>query len=219
MTAGQLVLLRHGESVWNADDRFAGWVDVPLTAHGRDQARAAGALFTAAGLRPDLVLASELSRAIDTAELVGATVIHQTRQLNERHYGDWQGRRRRDVAATMATPTYTAIHRGWDARPPAGPGQPQGYAVRPGGDGPESLHDVQLRATPVLADVLGAVGDGATVLIVAHGNVLRVLISAVEWLSRAETERLEVAIAVPRLYSLCAGTFELRRLTAPGART
>jgi 2,3-bisphosphoglycerate-dependent phosphoglycerate mutase len=219
MTPGQLVLLRHGESVWNADDRFAGWVDVPLTASGRDQARAAGAMFTAAGVRPDLVLASELSRAIDTARLAGATDVQQTPRLNERHYGDWQGRRRHDVADTMSASSYAAIHRGWDARPPAGPGRPEGYAVRPSGAGPESLNDVASRATPVLADLLGVIRDGATVLIVAHGNVLRVLVSAVERLSRVDTEQLEVAIAVPRLYSLPAETFELRRFTAPGTRT
>lgn len=135
MSAAHLVLLRHGESVWNSGDRFAGWVDVPLTADGVRRAADVGKSLADAGLVPTAVHTSQLQRAMDTAaEVIGATgadpAIRRSWRLNERHYGAWQGRRREDVLAEVGKERFSEVRRGWSARPPAS-AQPGSTGVHP----------------------------------------------------------------------------------------
>ena len=120
-----LVLLRHGESTANAEDVFGGWLDFPLTNHGRDQAAAAGRLIRDAGIDPGAVHTSLLTRAMDTADIVvaearsGNPPIRRSWRLNERHYGALQGRRRSDVRRAFATQIYADWRRSYHLAPPA----------------------------------------------------------------------------------------------------
>ena len=188
-----LVLLRHGESEWNAADRFAGWADVGLTAAGRDGARAAGRLLLADGLVPDVVHTSRLTRAVDTADLVlescgGSDVgTLRTELLNERHYGALQGMRRTDAVARYGAGPVARWRRGIDARPPR---DAEGRG--------ESLADVRARLEPyVVSILLPQVSAGRAVLVVSHGNTIRMLRRLVEGLTDEQACALEVPTGRP----------------------
>lgn len=213
-----LVLLRHGESTWNAEDRFAGWVDVGLTPTGEAQARRSGAQLRAAGLLPSVLHTSVLTRAIRTGAVALAAAgrpdvpAHRHWRLNERCYGALQGRRRAEVKARYGDELYRQWRRGLDlAPPPLQPGSewdtttdPR-YAHLPRHLVPatESLADVAARLLPcwhaVLAPDLRA---GHTVLVTAHGNSLRALISHLDRLSPDEVAALDVPTGVPLHYDL-----------------
>ena len=166
-----LILLRHGESVWNADDRFAGWTDVPLSEVGRKEAAGAGALLAGSGCLPDVVHTSLLRRAISTAAIALDVAgrhwipVRRSRRLNERHYGALEGRSREEVRAQYGDEQFTTWRRSYSVAPPAG----------------ESLEDVLARLLPYWETAVAAdLRAGRTVLIVSHGNVLRTLISHFE---------------------------------------
>jgi 2,3-bisphosphoglycerate-dependent phosphoglycerate mutase len=206
--AAHLVLLRHGESVWNSADRFGGWVDIPLTAHGVRQAADAGRNLARAGLVPTAVHTSELRRAIDTAsEVTGVTggrpATRRSWRLNERHYGGWQGRSRRDVLAEVGEEYFTEVRRGWSARPPAsGPRSGAEYPeLRRPGVTAESLADVWTRLQPYWREsITRDLTTGAVVLVVAHGNSLRALVRHLDGLGEAELGSFELAVGRPRVY-------------------
>ncbi|MEU6134651.1 2,3-diphosphoglycerate-dependent phosphoglycerate mutase [Nocardioides sp. NPDC047086] len=188
-----LVVLRHGESEWNAADRFAGWADIGLTATGRDEARAAGRLLLAGGLVPDVVHTSRLTRAVDTADLVlescgGRDVgALRTELLNERHYGALQGMRRTDAVARYGAGPVARWRRGIDARPPR---DAEGRG--------ESLADVRARLEPyVVSILLPQVTAGRAVLVVSHGNTIRMLRRLVEGLTDEQACALEVPTGQP----------------------
>lgn len=230
MSAAHLVLLRHGESVWNSGDRFAGWVDVPLTADGVRRAADVGKSLADAGLVPTAVHTSQLQRAMDTAaEVIGATgadpAIRRSWRLNERHYGAWQGRRREDVLAEVGKECFSEVRRGWSARPPASaepgstgvhpelrrPGTAADSAGeyselrRPGITG-ESLSDVWDRLAPYWHETISAdLTPGAVVLVVAHGNSLRPLVKHLDGLGESEIGSLELAVGLPRIYRVEQG--------------
>ncbi len=212
--SGALVLLRHGESEWNRDDRFAGWCDIPLTARGQDQARAAGASLREAGIRPDIVHTSRLHRAMRTAELVIAAFappdlpVGSSWRLNERHYGALQGRTRSSVRDELGDREFMRIRRSLHGRPPprgsgadspepgATPGQPA--TVEPMA---ESLDDVRTRLLPYwFVNVRPDLAAGRTVLIAAHGNTIRVLRWHLEGLSEAEVATLRIPLGTPLIY-------------------
>jgi 2,3-bisphosphoglycerate-dependent phosphoglycerate mutase len=199
-----VILMRHGESTWNAEDRFAGWVDVPLTDHGRDQARAVGRLFAARGQVPGAVYTSDLRRAVETAELVtGRPGWPQLRQLNERHYGALQGRRRADALAELGEQRFRDVRRSWSARPPAGVGQTHGYRLAKGAGavGAESLRDVSARVLACWRDtILPELTPASVTLVVAHGNSLRALVKELESISDDDCVGIEIEIAAPRTY-------------------
>jgi 2,3-bisphosphoglycerate-dependent phosphoglycerate mutase len=191
-----LVLVRHGESAWNAADRFAGWIDVALTADGREEARAAGRLMRQQGIVPTVAHTSLLARARNTADLIldacGAPTIplHATAALNERHYGALQGMRRSDAVERYGAEQVARWRRGIDGRPPADPN----------GRG-ESLADVRLRLRPyVTGELLPALDAGHTVLVVSHGNTLRMLVQLVEGLGDDAAGALEVPTGGLRVY-------------------
>ena len=200
-----LILLRHGESTANADDVFAGWLDVDLTTRGRREAVRAGELIRDAGLRPAAVHTSLLRRAVDTANLVLEAIsppnptVHRAWRLNERHYGRLQGRTRASVRAELGDAAFDEIRRSYEvAAPPAGlPG-----AVVDG----ESLADVRRRVvqysdTAITADLRA----GHTTLVVAHGNSLRALCMYLDGLSPQHVMALNVPTGVPLHYRLHDG--------------
>lgn len=197
-----LVLLRHGESTANADDRFGGWLDFDLTARGRQQAALAGRLIRDAGLHPAAVHTSLLRRAIDTAESVIAetdatsAAVHRTWRLNERHYGRLQGRTRASVREEFGDAVFNALRRSYDMVPP--PAGPAGEHI----DG-ESLADVRNRLVPYWeAEIVADLRAGRTTLVVAHGNSLRALCMHLDGLTAGQVSALNIPTGAPLRYDL-----------------
>lgn len=193
-----LVLLRHGQSQWNLENRFTGWMDVPLTDLGETEARRAGEKIKAAGLRFDRTFTSVLQRAIRTLELV-LDVIGQTglpnerdQALNERHYGDLQGLDKAETAKKFGDEQVRLWRRSYDVAPPGG----------------ESLENTAARTLPYLeSHILPAVHAGQHVLVAAHGNSLRSIVMHLDSLTREEVLGLELGTGVPVVYDLdAAGT-------------
>jgi 2,3-bisphosphoglycerate-dependent phosphoglycerate mutase len=217
----RLVVLRHGQSAWNEQDLFTGWVNVGLTARGEQAAAHAGELLAARGLLPDVVHTSVQRRAIRSAELaLGACdrdwiPVRRSWRLNSNHYGALQGRNKAQVRAEYGEEQFMAWRRAYDVRPPAldaGAEHSQfadpRYAALPPEARPraESLKDVTARLLPYWYDVL--VPDlraGAVVLVVSHGNTLRALIKHLEAIPDGAVTQLNVPNAIPLLYELDAG--------------
>lgn len=214
--AGSLVLLRHGQSTTNAEGRFTGWADVPLTAHGEEQAAHAARLLVGEGLVPDVVHTSVLRRSVRTADILLEEMdrswvpVHRTWRLNERQYGALAGRVKRDVLREAGDERYRAWRRSLTAAPGAlGAdelaflrGDPR-YAGLAGAGLPavERFADVIARVAPYWADVLAAqLLSGRTVLVVAHGNSLRALVAVLDRLTDHEVEDLNVPTGAPLLY-------------------
>lgn len=184
-----LILVRHGESAWNADDRFAGQADVGLTPVGCAEARVAGRRLRQHGLVPEVAHTSTLSRAVDTLdELLSRcgphdVVTRRCPELDERHYGALQGMSRTRAVQVYGAEQVARWRRGIHDRPPfdaAGHG--------------ESLADVRLRLQPYVDDVLRPELDGGRrVVVVSHGNTLRMLRQLVEGLTDEQAARSEIA--------------------------
>ncbi|MEU8617539.1 2,3-bisphosphoglycerate-dependent phosphoglycerate mutase [Streptomyces sp. NPDC048623] len=233
-----LVLLRHGESQGNARGAFTGWIDVPLTARGERQAHEAGRLLLAHGLRPTRAHSSNLARAVRTCALALAaagrpdvTPAH-TWRLNERHYGALQGLERRAVRARYGEEAYRRWRRSVDAVPPPLPDhEAAAYAGDPRyGDldaarlpRSESLADVRARLLPYLYGVVAPeLRSGHTVLVTAHSNSLRALVSHLDALTPDETAERNIPTGMPLCYELDARLRPLLRggryLDPEGAR-
>ena len=216
-----LVLLRHGESEWNAEDLFTGWIDVGLNKRGIAQAVAAGEEMASGGMLPDVVHTSVQRRAIRTADLALEACgrlwvpVHRSWRLNSNHYGALQGRVKADVRAEAGEEQFTRWRRGYHVRPP--PGEPDGdprYAALPPAERPrgESLRDVTARLLPYFCDVI--VPDlrrHACVLVVSHGNTLRALVKHLDGVSDEASSALTVPNAVPICYDLTAGGWRVPR--------
>ncbi|OYT73214.1 MAG: 2,3-bisphosphoglycerate-dependent phosphoglycerate mutase [Chloracidobacterium sp. CP2_5A] len=186
-----LVLLRHGESQWNLENRFTGWVDVPLSPKGEEEARNAGAKL--AGLTFDHLFTSTLQRAIQTADLAcaaagfGELPVSRDQALNERHYGDLQGLNKAETARQYGDEQVKIWRRSYDVRPPNG----------------ESLADTAARVLPYYETrILPLLRAGKNVLIVAHGNSLRALVMHLDRLSPQEVVELNIPTGAPILYEL-----------------
>lgn len=224
----RLVLLRHGESIWNAQDLFAGWVDVPLSERGRDQARHCGELMRQAGLLPDIVHTSLLRRAITTADLALDAAdrhwidVRRSWRLNERHYGALQGRNRKQIRDQFGDEQLRQWRRSYEVQPPhAGQGDALiqvtdaryrmlGVPVPQG----ESLRDVLTRLLPYWESVLVPdLHEGKTVLVVAHGNALRALVKLIDGVSDDAITGVNIPTGVPLHYDLTDG---LRPVDAGG---
>jgi 2,3-bisphosphoglycerate-dependent phosphoglycerate mutase len=205
-----LVLLRHGESTANADDVFAGWLDVPLTGRGRAEARRATAEL--AGLTPDAVHTSVLSRAVETARLLVEKAGWQLTptahwRLNERHYGALQGLAKVDARARFGEAEVQSWRRGADSRPPkandavlAAQRVDPRYAPFPeaAAISGESLADVAARMMPYWRNVLAPeLREGRTVVVVGHGNALRVLMHLSTGTPLDRASRRELRTAAP----------------------
>jgi 2,3-bisphosphoglycerate-dependent phosphoglycerate mutase len=187
----ELILLRHGQSQWNLENRFTGWVDVPLSAKGEEEARAAGEKLR--GRRIDLLYTSPLKRAIDTATIaldaagIAPPLTVRDAALNERMYGDLQGLNKAEAAARWGDAQVKLWRRSYDVRPPGG----------------ESLADTAARVLPYWdAHILPDLRAGKNVLVVAHGNSLRALVMHLDGLSREQVLELEIPTGVPLLYDI-----------------
>jgi 2,3-bisphosphoglycerate-dependent phosphoglycerate mutase len=229
-TGGTLVLLRHGQSEANSADSFSGWLDVPLSERGRREATRAGELMAAAGLRPQMVHTSVLTRAVQTAELalraLGTPTVPLRRswRLNERHYGQLQGCPRAVVRRQLGDDAFLRIRRSYDAAPPplaaddpAHPRRDPRYADVPADLLPvgESLADVRERVRPYWQQaVLPAVATGGVTLVVAHGNSLRALCMLLDDLGPEQVRTLNVPTGIPLRYDLDA---QLRPAVPGGA--
>jgi 2,3-bisphosphoglycerate-dependent phosphoglycerate mutase len=214
----RLVLLRHGESTWNMENRFTGWTDVDLTDKGRDEAGEAGRLMRAEGFEFDLAYTSVLTRAIrtlwialDRMELLWVPVERSWR-LNERHYGALQGLNKAETAAAHGDAMVKIWRRSYDTPPPAlaisdprHPSHDRRYAALPPDALPlaESLKDTVARFFPYWSETIApAVGGGRRVLIVAHGNSLRALVKYLDGVSEADIVELNIPTGIPLVYEL-----------------
>lgn len=210
-----LVLLRHGESAWNAGNIFTGWIDVELSENGEKQAQRAGALLAASGHFPEVVHTSVQRRAIHTADLALAACgrswvpVRRSWRLNSNHYGALQGRGKSEVRAEAGEVQFNLWRRGFRVRPPLGePDDDPRYAALPPGARPrgESLYDVVVRLLPYWYDMI--VSDLHTygcVLVASRGNTLRALVKHLEAVSDEAASGLEVPNAVPLRYEFQSG--------------
>jgi 2,3-bisphosphoglycerate-dependent phosphoglycerate mutase len=216
-----LVLLRHGESAWNAEGLFTGWVDVGLSEKGVAEAVHAGEQLAEAGLRPDLVHTSVLTRAIQTAnaalEAAGLAWLPVTRswRLNERHYGGLQGKNKAQTRQQYGDEQFMLWRRSYDVPPPpladddplAQISDPR-YASLPDEIRPrtECLKDVYQRLLPYWYDaIVPDLAAGRTVLVVAHGNSLRAMVKHLDAIADADIASLNIPTGIPLVYELDAG--------------
>src|SRR3954466_8528530 len=216
-----LVLLRHGQSEWNLKNLFTGWIDVDLTQLGREEARRGGEDLARANVLPDIVHTSVQVRAIRTAELAlercGRSWIPVRRswRLNERHYGDLQGKNKKETTAQFGDEQVTMWRRSYDVRPPGlDPareperwGYDERYAALPRDvlPTPECLEDVLERMLPWWYDaIVPDVRAGATVLVAAHGNSLRALVKHLDGMTPEHVVQLNLPTGEPLVYELDA---------------
>ncbi|MHB8450593.1 MAG: phosphoglyceromutase [Mycobacteriales bacterium] len=213
-----LLLLRHGESTWNAANRFTGWVDVELTERGAAEARRGGELLAEQGLLPDVVHTSVLVRAIHTAELAlracnrSWVPVRRHWRLNERHYGALQGLDKREVLAEHGAQAFHRWRRSYDSPPPplpAGSSYDVATDARYAGLAPEvvpraeCLKDVVDRMLPYWYDaVVPDLRTGAVVLLAAHGNSLRALVKHLDGVSDSAITELNIPTGNPLVYRL-----------------
>lgn len=188
-----LVLIRHGESQWNLENRFTGWEDVPLTEKGRAEARRGGEKLV--GIQFDKAYTSALRRAQETLtivlEVIGQTSIPIVRDaaLNERHYGDLQGLNKAETAKKYGDEQVHIWRRSYDIAPPGG----------------ESLKDTAARTLPYFDKQIAAdLRAGSNVLVAAHGNSLRSIVMHLDRLSKEQVLELNLATGVPIVYDLGA---------------
>jgi len=216
----RIVFLRHGESVWNRENRFTGWTDVDLSAAGLEEARAAGRLLAAEGLDFDIAYTSVLKRAIRTLWLALEELdcvwmpVEKSWRLNERHYGALQGLDKAETAAKFGERQVLEWRRSYDVPPPAlAPDDPRSavgdprYAGLTRAEVPltECLKDTVARVLPYWNDVIApAVRAGRRVLVAAHGNSLRALVKHLDRVSDADIVGLNIPTGVPLLYELDA---------------
>jgi 2,3-bisphosphoglycerate-dependent phosphoglycerate mutase len=222
----KLVLLRHGESQWNLENRFTGWTDVDLTDHGRQEARAAGELLAREGYVFDIAYTSVLKRAIrtlwitlDVMDLMWLPIVHSWR-LNERHYGALQGLNKAETAARFGEEQVVLWRRAYAIAPDPldeddsrWAGRDPRYRHLAPGDIPatESLRDTVARFIPFWKDSIApAISRGRRVIVVAHGNSLRALIKYLDNISDDDIVGLNVPTARPLVYELDADLRPLR---------
>jgi 2,3-bisphosphoglycerate-dependent phosphoglycerate mutase len=215
-----IVLMRHGESTWNLENRFAGWADVDLTAQGASQARDAGRRLRDAGFTFDLAYTSVLKRAIrtlwialDEMELMWVPVINSW-QLNERHYGALQGLNKAETAARYGADQVFAWRRGYDVQPgPLALDDPRSchadprYAALERDQIPlaESLKDTVGRVQPIWDESIApAIRAGKKIIIAAHGNSLRALVKILDGISDTDIAALNIPNGQPLVYELDA---------------
>jgi len=214
----KLVLLRHGESTWNKENRFTGWTDVPLSEKGTVEAHAAGKLLLAEGYDFDIAFTSVLKRAIKTLwialeemDRMWLPVVRNWR-LNERHYGGLQGLNKAETSQKHGEEQVHIWRRSYDVRPPAlestddrHPGNDRRYASLPKADIPacECLKDTLERFLPFWHSTIApTVKTGKQVLITAHGNSLRALVKHLDGISDEKITSLNIPTGVPLVYEL-----------------
>jgi 2,3-bisphosphoglycerate-dependent phosphoglycerate mutase len=214
----KLVLLRHGESIWNRENRFTGWYDVDLSEQGRQEARRAGELLLADGYAFDVAFTSVLKRAIRTLWITLDQMdqmwlpVHKTWRLNERHYGALQGLNKAETAAKFGEDQVKVWRRSYDTPPPPlaadderHPRNDKRYATVSPADLPltECLKDTVARVVPYWESTIAPqVRAGQRVVIAAHGNSLRALVKYLDKVPDDEIVGLNIPTAIPLVYEL-----------------
>jgi 2,3-bisphosphoglycerate-dependent phosphoglycerate mutase len=214
----KVVLLRHGESTWNKENRFTGWTDVDLTETGRQEAAAAGGLLKAEGFTFDLAFTSTLKRAIRTLWIACDEMdllwipVEKSWRLNERHYGALQGLNKAETAAQHGEAQVKIWRRSYDIPPPPlspddprHPGRDPRYANLAPDELPltESLKDTVARFVPYWESTIApAIRSGRRVLIAAHGNSLRALVKYLDNISDEKIVELNIPTGIPLVYEL-----------------
>ena len=222
----KLVLLRHGESTWNKENRFTGWTDVDLSEQGLKEARAAGQLLKESGFIFDVAFTSVLKRAIRTLWMVLDEMdlmwipVHNSWRLNERHYGALQGLNKAEMAKSYGEEQILIWRRSYDVPPPAlepsderWPGRDPRYRdLSPGAiPATECLKDTVARFLPHWTGTIApAVKSGKRVIITAHGNSLRALIKYLDQVSEQDIVGLNIPTGTPLVYALDADLKPLR---------
>jgi 2,3-bisphosphoglycerate-dependent phosphoglycerate mutase len=217
MTEYTLVLLRHGNSVWNQENLFTGWVDVDLSDQGRAEAKRAGELLAESGIKPTLLYTSRLKRAINTAHIALNAAerswidVKRDWRLNERHYGALQGKDKAQTLAEYGPEMFQTWRRSFDVPPPPiaddnefSQAHDERYAEL-GSNIPktECLKDVLVRMLPLWNDEIKVdLTEGKTVLVTAHGNSLRALVKHLDGLSDDEIAELNIPTGIPLVYRL-----------------
>jgi 2,3-bisphosphoglycerate-dependent phosphoglycerate mutase len=201
-----LALVRHGQSQWNLENRFTGWVDVALSAQGEAEARAAGSALKALQIKWDFCHSSRLMRAQKTLEIIMKELGQSApttfdSALNERHYGDLQGLDKDETRKNFGEEQVLIWRRSFDQPPPHG----------------ESLSDTSKRSIPYFREyVLKDLEKGKNVLIVAHGNSLRSIVMFIEKMTSEQILKFEMATGVPHIYQLKDAQFSSRQLLSGG---
>ncbi|WP_299781318.1 2,3-bisphosphoglycerate-dependent phosphoglycerate mutase [uncultured Formosa sp.] len=213
---GKLILVRHGKSLWNVKNVFTGWTNVDLAPEGIEEAKKAGELIKSNYLDIDVCFSSYLKRAIRTQWLILETAdlmhtdCHYSWKLNERHYGDWQGKNKDEVLKDVGEDLFLKVRRGYDTPPPSlnpedkrNPKFDADYklinpSLLPLG---ESLKDTSKRVINYFFEAIAPeLAKGKTVLVSAHGNSLRALIEYIEHIAIEDIDKVEVKTGVPHLY-------------------
>ena len=212
-----LILLRHGNSTWNQENRFTGWVDVDLSDQGRQEAKRAGELLAESGLKPDLLYTSKLKRAINTANIALAEAerswidVKRDWRLNERHYGDLQGKDKAETLAEYGPEQFQIWRRSFDVPPPPISDESEFSQVNDeryaelGSRIPktECLKDVLDRMMPLWENEISKdLVSGKTVLVTAHGNSLRALVKHLDGISDSDIAELNIPTGIPLVYRL-----------------
>lgn len=214
----KLVLIRHGESTWNKENRFTGWTDVDLTDRGRDEARKAGQLLKQEGFKFDRAFVSVLKRAVrtlwialDEMDLMWLPTTH-TWRLNERHYGSLQGLNKSETAAKFGDAQVKIWRRAYDIAPPPlertdprFPGNDPRYADLKPNELPltECLKDTVARFMPCWNELLApAIRSGQRLVVAAHGNSIRAMVKYLDNVSDADIVELNIPTGVPLVYEL-----------------
>jgi 2,3-bisphosphoglycerate-dependent phosphoglycerate mutase len=187
----KLVLLRHGESTWNKENRFTGWIDIPLTELGEEQAAAAGRAMR--DIKFDIAFTSVLKRAIDTTRIALENAgqpdvpVIRDKAINERMYGDLQGLNKAETAKQYGDHQVKLWRRSYDVAPPNG----------------ESLKDTAARSVPYLKEkILPEIRAGKNVLVSAHGNSLRAIVMELDGLTEEQVLELNIPNGVPIIYEM-----------------
>ena len=216
----RLVLLRHGESSWNKENRFTGWTDVDLNDKGRTEAREAGRLMAAEKYEFDVAYTSVLKRAIHTLQIALDELdmtwipVHKSWRLNERHYGDLQGLNKAETAAKFGEDQVLQWRRSYDIPPPPltledprHPSRDRRYANVTAEELPlrESLKDTVARFLPYWHETIApAIRAGQRVIVAAHGNSLRALVKYLDNVSDKDIVGLNIPTGIPLVYQLSA---------------
>lgn len=215
-TQHTLILLRHGNSLWNQQNLFTGWVDVDLSDQGRAEAKRAGELLAESGLAPDLLYTSLLRRAISTANIAldeakrSWIEVKRSWRLNERHYGALQGKDKAQTLAEYGPEQFQIWRRSFDVPPPPiedtdqySQAADERYADL--GDAlprTECLKDVLVRMMPLWDQIKADLKSGRTVLVTAHGNSLRALVKHLDGISDDDIAELNIPTGMPLVYKL-----------------
>lgn len=230
----QLVLIRHGESIWNQDDRFTGWADIPLSVKGVEQAQQAGTALQKAGFDFDVGYTSVLGRAIWTMRHILERMertwlpVHYTHRLNERHYGVLQGLNKTDIVQQYGSEQARIWRRSYDIQPPPLDASDPRRREQSGDIRYTNLKPEEIPLTECLKDtaervlpywhqhIAPTITSGKKVLIAAHGNSIRALIKHLNNLSRQEIINVDVPNGIPIIYELDDHLHPIRHHTLHG---